>query len=76
HELAQRTLREQEQQWQQLREAWSLCEGQRQARLQRLGQLGEELIRLDKEQAEEAQRLVSAGERLEQDEAALGELQE
>ncbi|HDT5889260.1 TPA: AAA family ATPase, partial [Aeromonas dhakensis] len=76
HELAQRTLREQEQQWQQLREAWSLREGQRQARLQRLGQLGEELIRLDKEQAEEAQRLVSAGERLEQDEAALGELQE
>ncbi|KHA54307.1 chromosome segregation protein SMC, partial [Aeromonas hydrophila] len=41
HELAQRTLREQEQQWQQLREAWSLREGQRQERLQRLGQLGE-----------------------------------
>jgi chromosome segregation protein len=76
HELAQRTLREQELQWQQLREAWSLREGQRQERLQRLGQLGEELARLDKEQAEEAQRLASAGERLEQDEAALGELQE
>ncbi|WP_324015024.1 AAA family ATPase [Aeromonas hydrophila] len=76
HELAQRTLREQEQQWQQLREAWSLREGQRQERLQRLGQLGEELIRLDQEQAEEAQRLASAGERLEQGEAALGELQE
>lgn len=76
HELAQRTLREQEQRWQQLREAWSLREGQRQERLQRLGQLGEELARLDKEQAEEAQRLASAGERLEQDEAALGELQE
>ncbi|WP_429041944.1 AAA family ATPase [Aeromonas hydrophila] len=76
HELAQRTLREQEQQWQQLREAWSLREGQRQERLQRLGQLGEELIRLDQEQAEEAERLASAGERLEQGEAALGELQE
>ena len=76
HELAQRTLREQEQRWQQLREAWSLREGQRQERLQRLSQLGEELARLDKEQAEEAQRLASAGERLEQDEAALGELQE
>ncbi|MGY4040962.1 AAA family ATPase [Aeromonas hydrophila] len=76
HELAQRTLREQEQQWQQLREAWSLREGQRQERLQRLGQLGEELIRLDQEQAEEAQRLASAGARLEQGEAALGELQE
>ncbi|MEL1220628.1 AAA family ATPase [Aeromonas hydrophila] len=76
HEQAQRTLREQEQQWQQLREAWSLREGQRQERLQRLGQLGEELIRLDQELAEEAQRLASAGERLEQGEAALGELQE
>lgn len=76
HELAQRTLREQEQQWQQLREAWSLREGQRQERLLRLGQLGEELIRLDQEQAEEAKRLASAGERLEQGEAALGELQE
>ncbi|WP_324002880.1 AAA family ATPase [Aeromonas hydrophila] len=76
HELAQRTLREQEQQWQQLREAWSLREGQRQERLQRLGQLGEELARLAQEQAEEAERLASAGERLEQGEAALGELQE
>lgn len=76
HELAQRTLREQEQRWQQLREAWSLREGQRQERLQRLGQLGEELARLAQEQAEEAQRLASAGERLEQGEAALGELQE
>ncbi|MGU5792874.1 AAA family ATPase [Aeromonas hydrophila] len=76
HELALRTLREQEQQWQQLREAWSLREGQRQERLQRLGQLGEELARLAQEQAEEAQRLASAGERLEQGEAALGELQE
>ncbi|MGL6617683.1 AAA family ATPase [Aeromonas hydrophila] len=76
HELAQRTLREQEQQWQQLREAWSLREGQRQERLQRLGQLGEELTRLAQEQAEEAQRLASAGRRLEQGEAALGELQE
>ena len=35
------------------------------------GPAGEELARLDKEQAEEAQRLASAGERLEQDEAAL-----
>lgn len=76
HELAQGTLREQEQQWQQLREAWSLREGQRQERLQRLGQLGEELARLAQEQAEEAERLASAGERLEQGEAALGELQE
>ncbi|WP_323971225.1 AAA family ATPase [Aeromonas hydrophila] len=76
HELAQRTLREQEQQWQQLREAWSLREGQRQERLQRLGQLGEELARLAQEQAEEAERLASAGERFEQGEAALGELQE
>ncbi|BBG86124.1 chromosome partition protein Smc [Aeromonas hydrophila] len=76
HEQALRTLREQEQQWQQLREAWSLREGQRQERLQRLGQLGEELIRLDQVQAEEAERLASAGERLEQGEAALGELQE
>ncbi|WAG16712.1 AAA family ATPase [Aeromonas hydrophila] len=76
HELAQRTLREQEQQWQQLREAWSLREGQRQERLQRLGQLGEELARLAQEQAEEAERLASAGARLEQGEAALGELQE
>ncbi len=76
HEQALRTLREQEQQWQQLREAWSLREGQRQERLQRLGQLGEELTRLAQEQAEEAERLASAGERLEQGEAALGELQE
>ncbi|HHW4402748.1 TPA: AAA family ATPase [Aeromonas hydrophila] len=76
HELAQRTLREQELRWQQLREAWSLREGQRQERLQRLGQLGEELARLAQEQAEEAERLASAGERLEQGEAALGELQE
>jgi chromosome segregation protein len=57
-------------------EVSTLIEGQRQERLQRLGQLGEELARLDKEQAEEAQRLASAGERLEQDEAALGEQQE
>ncbi|APJ14481.1 TPA: AAA family ATPase [Aeromonas hydrophila] len=76
HGQALRTLREQEQQWQQLREAWSLREGQRQERLQRLGQLVEELIRLDQDQAEEAKRLASAGERLEQGEAALGELQE
>ncbi|MCR6554630.1 chromosome segregation protein SMC, partial [Aeromonas sp. CPF2-S1] len=76
HELAQRTLREQELRWQQLREAWSLQQGQRQERLQRLGQLGEELIRLDQEQAEEAERLASAGERLEQDEVVLGEQQE
>ena len=40
YELAQHTLREQELRWQQLREAWSLREGQRQERLQRLGQLG------------------------------------
>ena len=76
HELAQRTLREQEQQWQQLREAWSLQEGQRQARMQRLGQLGEELTRLDKEQAEEAGRLEAARARLELDEATLSEQQE
>ncbi|WP_421271010.1 AAA family ATPase [Aeromonas taiwanensis] len=76
HELAQRTLREQEQQWQQLREAWSLQEGQRQARMQRLGQLGEELTRLDKEQAEEAGRLDAARARLELDEATLSEQQE
>ncbi|MBP0603010.1 AAA family ATPase [Aeromonas sanarellii] len=75
-ELAQRTLREQEQRWQQLREAWSLREGQRQERLQRLGQLGEELARLAQEQAEEAERLDVARARLEQDEAALSELQE
>jgi chromosome segregation protein len=75
-ELSQRTLREQEQQWQQLREAWSLQQGQRQERLQRLGQLGEELIRLDREQAEEAERLASAQEQLELDEARLAELQE
>lgn len=76
HEQSQRALREQEQRWQQLREAWSLREGQRQARLQRLGQLGEELIRLDREQADEAQRLAQAGARLELDEARLAELQE
>ncbi|MGU5715392.1 AAA family ATPase [Aeromonas taiwanensis] len=76
HELAQRTLREQELQWQQLREAWSLQEGQRQARMQRLGQLGEELTRLDKEQAEEAGRLDAARARLELDEATLSEQQE
>ncbi|HEH9431031.1 TPA: AAA family ATPase [Aeromonas sobria] len=75
-ELSQRTLREQEQKWQQLREAWSLQQGQRQERLQRLGQLGEELIRLDQEQAEEADRLVSAHEQLKLDEARLAELQE
>ncbi|HEH9400840.1 TPA: AAA family ATPase [Aeromonas sobria] len=75
-ELSQRTLREQEQKWQQLREAWSLQQGQRQERLQRLGQLGEELIRLDQEQAEEADRLASAHEQLELDEARLAELQE
>ncbi|PKQ81013.1 chromosome segregation protein SMC [Aeromonas sobria] len=75
-ELSQRTLREQEQKWQQLREAWSLQQGQRQERLQRLGQLGEELIRLDQEQAEEAARLASAHEQLELDEARLAELQE
>ncbi|MCH7371681.1 AAA family ATPase [Aeromonas sp. MR16] len=76
HELSQRTLREQEQRWQQLREAWSLQEGQRQARLQRLGQLGEELLRLDREQADEAQRLAKARTQLELDEAHLAELQE
>lgn len=75
-ELSQRTLREQEQKWQQLREAWSLQQGQRQERLQRLGQLGEELIRLDQEQAEEAERLASARAQLELDEACLAELQE
>ncbi|WOE83778.1 AAA family ATPase [Aeromonas veronii] len=75
-ELSQRTLREQEQKWQQLREAWSLQQGQRQERLQRLGQLGEELIRLDQEQAEEAERLASVCEQLELDEARLAELQE
>ncbi|MFC5704983.1 AAA family ATPase [Aeromonas eucrenophila] len=76
HELSQRDVREQEQRWQQLREAWSLQEGQRQARLQRLGQLGEELLRLDREQADEAQRLAKARARLELDEAQLAELQE
>ncbi|MGY3885313.1 AAA family ATPase [Aeromonas aquatica] len=76
HKLSQRTLREQEQRWQQLREAWSLQEGQRQARLQRLGQLGEELLRLDREQADEAQRLAKARTQLELDEAHLAELQE
>ncbi|MUG29134.1 AAA family ATPase [Aeromonas salmonicida] len=75
-ELSQRTVREQEQLWQQLREAWSLREGQRQERLQRLGQLGEELTRLDKEQADEAQRLAAALQQLELDEERLGELQE
>lgn len=75
-ELSQRTVREQEQQWQQLREAWSLREGKRQERLQRLGQLGEELTRLDKEQADEAQRLAAALQQLELDEERLGELQE
>ncbi|PKQ79518.1 AAA family ATPase [Aeromonas sobria] len=75
-ELSQRTLREQEQKWQQLREAWNLQQGQRQERLQRLGQLGEELIRLDQEQTEEAARLASAHEQLELDEARLAELQE
>ena len=75
-ELAQRTLREREQQWQQLREAWSLQQGQRQERLQRLGLLGEELLRLDREQADEAQRLERALQQLELDEARLMELQE
>ncbi|MBV7597595.1 AAA family ATPase [Aeromonas sp. sia0103] len=75
-ELAQRTLRERELQWQQLREAWSLQQGQRQARLQRLGLLGEELLRLDREQADEAQRLERALLQLELDEARLMELQE
>ncbi|MFM4824966.1 AAA family ATPase [Aeromonas bivalvium] len=55
-EASQRALREQEQQWQQLREAWSQQQGQRQERLLRLGQLGEELSRLDAEQAAEASR--------------------
>ncbi|MGL4250491.1 MAG: AAA family ATPase, partial [Aeromonas sp.] len=75
-ELSQRTLRGQEQKWQQLREAWSLQQGQRHERLQRLGQLGEELIRLDQEQVEEAERLANIRERLEQDEARLAELQQ
>ncbi|MBV7414589.1 AAA family ATPase [Aeromonas sp. sif2433] len=75
-ELAKRTLREREQQWQQLREAWSLQQGQRQERLQRLGLLGEELLRLDREQADEAQRLERALQQLELDEARLMELQE
>ncbi|MGY4108756.1 AAA family ATPase [Aeromonas encheleia] len=75
-ELAQRTLRERELQWQQLREAWSLQQGQRQERLQRLGLLGEELLRLDREQADEAQRLERALLQLELDEARLMELQE
>lgn len=75
-ELAQRILRERELQWQQLREAWSLQQGQRQERLQRLGLLGEELLRLDKEQADEAQRLERAVLQLELDEARLMELQE
>ncbi|USV56662.1 AAA family ATPase [Aeromonas encheleia] len=75
-ELAQRILRERELQWQQLREAWSLQQGQRQERLQRLGLLGEELLRLDKEQADEAQRLERAVLQLELDEVRLMELQE
>ncbi|MGL5813885.1 MAG: AAA family ATPase [Aeromonas sp.] len=75
-EQSQRELRELESQWQRLREAWSLQEGQRQARLQRLGQLGEELLRLDKEQAEEAQRAAILSQRLELEEAQLAELQE
>ncbi|MGY3930148.1 chromosome segregation protein SMC [Aeromonas encheleia] len=75
-ELAKRTLRERELQWQQLREAWSLQQGQRQERLQRLGLLGEELLRLDREQADEAQRLERAIQQLELDEARLMELQE
>ena len=75
-ELGQRTLRERELQWQQLREAWSLQQGQRQERLQRLGLLGEELLRLDREQADEAQRLERALLQLELDEARLMELQE
>jgi len=74
-ELSQRTLREQEQKWQQLREAWSLQQGQRQERLQRLGQLGEELIRLDQEQADEAERLAIVHEQLALDEARLTEVQ-
>ncbi|MGY3902867.1 AAA family ATPase [Aeromonas lusitana] len=76
HEQGQREVRELERQWQQLREAWSLQEGQRQARLQRQGLLGEELLRLDKEQADEALRLARVTEQLELDEARLAELQE
>jgi chromosome segregation protein len=76
HEQSQREVCELEQQWQQLREAWSLREGQRQERLQRLGLLGEELLRLDKEQADEALRLNAALQQLELDEARLAELQE
>ncbi|MGY3943280.1 AAA family ATPase [Aeromonas tecta] len=76
HEQSQREVCELEQQWQQLREAWSLREGQRQERLQRLGLLGEELLRLDKEQADEALRLNTALQQLELDEARLAELQE
>ena len=75
-ELSQRTLREQEQKWQQLREAWSLQQGQRQERMQRLGQLGEELARLDQEQADEGLRLELACQQLAQEEAQLAELQE
>lgn len=75
-ELSQRQLRQQEQQWQQLREAWSLQQGQRQERLQRLGLLGEELLRLDREQADEARRLSALMQQLELDEARLTELQE
>lgn len=76
HEQGQREVLELERQWQQLREAWSLQEGQRQARLQRQVLLGEELLRLDKEQADEAQRLARVTEQLELDEARLAELQE
>jgi len=53
-----------------------LQQGQRQERLLRLGQLGEELIRLDKEQAEEAQRLAETEQQLALEEARLAELQE
>lgn len=81
-EASQRALREQEQQWQQLREAWSQQQGQRQERLLRLGQLGEELSRLDAEQAAEASRSEALTQALEladaqwQEHLAQGEAQQ
>ncbi|PJG58407.1 chromosome segregation protein SMC, partial [Aeromonas cavernicola] len=76
HEQLQRALAQQQQQWQQLRETWSVREGQRQERAQRLGQLASELVLLDQEQAKEAERLAALLQKRELDEACLADVQQ
>jgi chromosome segregation protein len=73
HEAQSRMLAEQELNWQRQREAWSQQQGQRQERLLRLGQLGEELRRLDAEQASESSRSEALAREFELIDAQLQE---